>query len=678
MTMPRGASRALYAGNGQAAEFPFFFKVFEEDQLSVLITSPAGVTSEAQGWTAELDEGGGTVRYLHNGAPLPEGWKLAIMRDMPFVQEVDLITGTRFDPEVIETALDVATAERQQLLERLARAVVVEPTDEAGPEALLADIRDARSSAAASATSAQANANAAANSAQSAAGSAAIATEEREAACICAGEAKDARDVAIAQAEAANTLMEAELAKVNAIVAANRTDQQATMTAARAWAEKAADVPVEYDEEGNPLYSARHWAETAQKIAIEPPTAERRGAIRVGLGLHLETGANGETDMLAADRATEEGPGIVQPDGVTTEVTGDGLLSALGGNLRLNSEAWITTSGQWVAPLTAWYEVLLYGGGCGGYVQPTYFVAGGGSSGRVKSALVHLAEGQAVPVVIGAGAAGAYKAGMRAGGETTFGDLSTASGQRYPGIDSDAFGNASQYRNLLGAGGGLGGGRPYAPVSGEAQSVSNSRCHGAGHFGGGGAAAQVGSGAYAVGNGAQGSVRVRWHDPAKAAGPAPALLSARRMAPRAQGEPTLVNLYDPETGQGSVWNEADAEARLAEGLITEAAWLAICAEKATEERAAWLADPDSEAERFELLRCARDGRLAETDHLVAPDSPLTDAQRAAMISYRQSLRDLPAQEGAPWDGGGELTPWPAKPACCGTAPVAEESDAPCA
>ncbi|MDY0204729.1 MAG: phage tail assembly chaperone [Desulfovibrio desulfuricans] len=30
-------------------------------------------------------------------------------------------------------------------------------------------------------------------------------------------------------------------------------------------------------------------------------------------------------------------------------------------------------------------------------------------------------------------------------------------------------------------------------------------------------------------------------------------------------------------------------------------------------------------------------------------------------AYRQFLRDLPAQEGAPWDGGGELTPWPELP-----------------
>ncbi len=58
------------------------------------------------------------------------------------------------------------------------------------------------------------------------------------------------------------------------------------------------------------------------------------------------------------------------------------------------------------------------------------------------------------------------------------------------------------------------------------------------------------------------------------------------------------------------------------------------------------------------LRAARDARLAATDCLVLPDYPIPDDQRAAVQAYRQALRDLPAREGAPWDGGGEGTPWP--------------------
>ena len=45
-----------------------------------------------------------------------------------------------------------------------------------------------------------------------------------------------------------------------------------------------------------------------------------------------------------------------------------------------------------------------------------------------------------------------------------------------------------------------------------------------------------------------------------------------------------------------------------------------------------------------------------------PDYPISDDQRAVVQAYRQALRDLPSQEGAPWDGGGEETPWPELPA----------------
>lgn len=79
---------------------------------------------------------------------------------------------------------------------------------------------------------------------------------------------------------------------------------------------------------------------------------------------------------------------------------------------------------------------------------------------------------------------------------------------------------------------------------------------------------------------------------------------------------------------------------------------------AAEAEAARLAEYNSEAARFERLRSERDQRLAATDYLLMPDYPLSDDQRTILQVYRQALRDLPSQEGAPWDGGGEETPWP--------------------
>ena len=82
---------------------------------------------------------------------------------------------------------------------------------------------------------------------------------------------------------------------------------------------------------------------------------------------------------------------------------------------------------------------------------------------------------------------------------------------------------------------------------------------------------------------------------------------------------------------------------------------------AAEAEAARLAEYNSEPARFARLRAERDSRIAATDYLIMPDYPLAENSRAAVQVYRQALRDLPVLEGAPWDGGGEATPWPAMP-----------------
>lgn len=62
---------------------------------------------------------------------------------------------------------------------------------------------------------------------------------------------------------------------------------------------------------------------------------------------------------------------------------------------------------------------------------------------------------------------------------------------------------------------------------------------------------------------------------------------------------------------------------------------------------------------FSSLRVARDTRLTETDKYMLPDYPINADALAQVKAYRAALRNLPDQSGAPWDGGGEATPWPA-------------------
>jgi predicted transposase YdaD len=53
------------------------------------------------------------------------------------------------------------------------------------------------------------------------------------------------------------------------------------------------------------------------------------------------------------------------------------------------------------------------------------------------------------------------------------------------------------------------------------------------------------------------------------------------------------------------------------------------------------------------VRAERNRKLAETDWMVLPDAPIRQAEREAVLQYRQALRDIPQQRGFP-----EVIIWP--------------------
>lgn len=75
-------------------------------------------------------------------------------------------------------------------------------------------------------------------------------------------------------------------------------------------------------------------------------------------------------------------------------------------------------------------------------------------------------------------------------------------------------------------------------------------------------------------------------------------------------------------------------------------------------------------ELFTRLRERRAERLVEYDNKISqldrqirenPDYAEYTLKRASWDEYATALCNLPSQDGAPWDGGGVKTPWPAKP-----------------
>ena len=180
MTISSNLSTVTRNGNGVATQFSFPFKVWDISQLDVYITDPDGATTPTSNFTAVLSGTGGSVMYpASGGAILPTGWKIVINRNMPFTQNVDLVNGQAFYPDVIEQALDELTATCQQLDEGLSRSVKVDP-GQTDPAALLTQIQAAVTNSGNSATAAASSASAADLSAVSAAASAAAAQAAAE------------------------------------------------------------------------------------------------------------------------------------------------------------------------------------------------------------------------------------------------------------------------------------------------------------------------------------------------------------------------------------------------------------------------------------------------------------------------------------------------------------------
>ena len=91
-------------------------------------------------------------------------------------------------------------------------------------------------------------------------------------------------------------------------------------------------------------------------------------------------------------------------------------------------------------------------------------------------------------------------------------------------------------------------------------------------------------------------------------------------------------------------------------------------EKAAAAEAARIAEYNSEPARAARIRSERDRRLNTTTWLVERhkeqtagniETSITGEDYAGLLAYRQALRDLPQQEGFPWEGPDDpKCPWP--------------------
>ena len=283
MTIASQTTAETMLGDGENREFPFTFQAWE-GEIRVVLTDPQNLNLDVTG-LADIqianDSPGGVVTYpaADGAAPLPAGWKLTVLRDMDFLQPVRLVNAARYDPVVMEQALDRLAATDQQLKEQSERALSVAIGAATIPQEVLDQVFEAKKDAVQAAGQAGASADAAAQSearADQAIVDAENAVSLAESAATAAGDsASAAADSAVAAQEAAEGVVDA-------------------VNLAYAWAQNPEDEPVrENPDTGEDEYSAYHWAKKAAVGTVPTATEADEGVVRFGTAAEHAAGLNG-------------------------------------------------------------------------------------------------------------------------------------------------------------------------------------------------------------------------------------------------------------------------------------------------------------------------------------------------------------------------------------------------
>jgi len=131
MTVSSSINRASYSGNGSLTTFAYGFKVFDQDDLTVILRASNG-TETVQTITTDYtvtgvgDVGGGNVVFVTAPA---SGVTVVILREMDLEQGLDLVPNDPFPAQSLENSLDKLTFMVQQHSEQLGRAIKASRTN---------------------------------------------------------------------------------------------------------------------------------------------------------------------------------------------------------------------------------------------------------------------------------------------------------------------------------------------------------------------------------------------------------------------------------------------------------------------------------------------------------------------------------------------------------------------
>ena len=131
MTVSSATNKVQYNGNGSTTVFAYTFKIFNQNDLTVIVRSAIG-TETVKTITTHYtvsgvgSAGGGNVTMLTAPA---SGETLTILREQDLIQELDLVENDPFPAQSLEDALDKLTFMVQQHSEEIDRTIKASRTN---------------------------------------------------------------------------------------------------------------------------------------------------------------------------------------------------------------------------------------------------------------------------------------------------------------------------------------------------------------------------------------------------------------------------------------------------------------------------------------------------------------------------------------------------------------------
>jgi len=120
MTLPDQFSRNDFVGNGVNKDFPYTFRITDQDDIQVLADGVVQILFTDYTVSGVGAQGGGLISFIVAPLALVE---IAILRDQPVDQGSNYVPNEDFPAERIELDLDMQGMIQQMIREELGRAL---------------------------------------------------------------------------------------------------------------------------------------------------------------------------------------------------------------------------------------------------------------------------------------------------------------------------------------------------------------------------------------------------------------------------------------------------------------------------------------------------------------------------------------------------------------------------